>query len=231
VHFFLTECQFSKSDEAFVRAQFELATEVTDFYKKRDKDKDPELLCRKEFVEMFIRIGRVEYPELAVSKALARAYDEHVQLVIPIEACDNGRLFREQELWTCEVNNLLVANEAGLASVCALYSDPLTFECLEQMLMVDSRPRLVQQKQDLVRAAVLAKLPIACDFEPHSAQLTQFSRGEFYEVLARVVDIRSANTALGNVFLHKKVEAVLDQVLHNARLRGSRPGAQPWRRP
>jgi len=225
----LKECQFSKSDEAFIRAQFELATEVTDFYKKRDKDKDPELLCRKEFFEMFIRIGRAEYPELAVSRALERAYNEHIQPVIPSEACDNGRLFREQELWTSEVNNLLVANEAGLARVCALYCDPLTFECLEKMMMVDSRPRLVQNRQDLVRAAVLAKLPIDKDFEPHNAQLTQFSRGEFYEVLARVVDIRSANTALGNVFLHKKIEAVLDQVLHNARLRGNRTGAQPWR--
>jgi len=178
---------------------------------------------------MFIRIGRAEYPELAVSRALERAYNEHIQPVIPSEACDNGRLFREQELWTSEVNNLLVANEAGLARVCALYCDPLTFECLEKMMMVDSRPRLVQNRQDLVRAAVLAKLPIDKDFEPHNAQLTQFSRGEFYEVLARVVDIRSANTALGNVFLHKKIEAVLDQVLHNARLRGNRTGAQPWR--
>jgi hypothetical protein len=123
-----------------------LATEVTDFYKKRDKDKDPELLCRKEFFEMFIRIGRAEYPELTVSRALERAYAEHIQSVIPSEACENGRLFREQELWTSEVNNLLVANEAGLARVCALYCNPLTFECLEKMFMVDSRPRLVQHR-------------------------------------------------------------------------------------
>ena len=91
--------------------------------------------------------------------------------------------------------------------------------------MVDSRPRFVQHKRDLIRAAVLAKLPLACDFEPHNAQLTHFSKEEFYEVLARVVDIRSANTALGNVFLHKKIETVLDQVLNNANLGGCNTGA------
>ena len=80
---------------------------------------------------MLIRVSRAEYPALPAVGALEQAYREHIRAVIPAEVLDNGKVFREQELWTCEVNNLLVANEAGLDRVRQLYRDPLTFECLE----------------------------------------------------------------------------------------------------
>ena len=39
---------------------------------KRDHCKDPRLLCRKEFIEMFIRIGIIEYPGLKATESFEK---------------------------------------------------------------------------------------------------------------------------------------------------------------
>ena len=39
---------------------------------KRDQYKDARFLCRKEFIELFIRIGMIEYPDLRASESFEK---------------------------------------------------------------------------------------------------------------------------------------------------------------
>jgi len=65
--------------------------------------------------------------------------------------------FREQELWTTDVNNLFAVNLEAIRKVLSKFKRPLTFECIEKMLLHQSRPRILSDKKDLVKAAALSK--------------------------------------------------------------------------
>ena len=77
--------------------------------------------------------------------------------------------------------------------------------------MEDSTPRIIIDKSDLIKAAVLSKITVVRDFETNN--LLTYNETEFLEILARVVDIRSKGTTIENAAMHTKIEGILDQFI------------------
>jgi len=68
-----------------------------------------------------------------------------------------GQKWRENELWTKDVSDLLKVNEYLFNMVFAKYKQRMTFDCLIKIFMIDSRPRMAASKQDIIRAVAFSK--------------------------------------------------------------------------
>lgn len=74
-------------------------------------------LCRFEFFEMFLRIGILKLmsfdKKLKYSTAFQRIIEDYV-IPFSYKFTYQCHLFREQELWTIAVSDILEANQVGL---------------------------------------------------------------------------------------------------------------------
>ena len=51
------------------------------------------------------------------------------------------------------------------------------------------------------------------DYEIENAKMDQYSAAEFYEIMARVVDIQSRGTSEETLLMHHKLEKIMDQIV------------------
>lgn len=86
---------------------------------KRDHFKDSRFLCRKEFIELFIRIGMIEFPDLKATESFEKIL-QHIHRAN--EASDSWQDFRDDQLWTEECHNIFEANRHELHAVFLKYS-------------------------------------------------------------------------------------------------------------
>eukprot|EP00349_Pseudokeronopsis_sp_Brazil_P006027 CAMPEP_0202967230 /NCGR_PEP_ID=MMETSP1396-20130829/12024_1 /ASSEMBLY_ACC=CAM_ASM_000872 /TAXON_ID= /ORGANISM="Pseudokeronopsis sp., Strain Brazil" /LENGTH=291 /DNA_ID=CAMNT_0049692037 /DNA_START=293 /DNA_END=1165 /DNA_ORIENTATION=+ len=88
-------------------------------------DNPDKALCRFEFLEILVRIANSKYKE----PGLAANYSDALQKLLstnifPAVQPAPWQEWREQELWTIDVNDLLEANLEGLKKVFSYYFDP-----------------------------------------------------------------------------------------------------------
>ena len=60
---------------------------------------------------------------------------------------------------------------------------------IENIFMIDSWPRVVRMKSLLVKACVFAKKTTIRDWKQEAFKQDSYNEIEFYEILARVVDL------------------------------------------
>ena len=95
-----------------------------------------------------MRLSVIEYPDLGIPESCSHFLEVNVSHLLEK---DDFHAFREKELWTKEVNNLIIANIDGLQTTLKKYSESndskyfglLSFEDLESIFMLDSKPRIL----------------------------------------------------------------------------------------
>lgn len=95
-----------------------------------DANKNGKLLCRKEFLEFFILIARIECPtgdDKLLKTILKEFLEEVLNSKIPYDCFP---AYRENEIYCFDINNVLRANQLGLINVMKMYKKPLTFDCI-----------------------------------------------------------------------------------------------------
>lgn len=80
----------------------------------KDENKPDDLLCRKEFIELFIRLAVIEHPpNLSKKENVKASYEKFLEYnfknKIPLSY---GHKFRKDEVWTKEVNTIIQNNRA-----------------------------------------------------------------------------------------------------------------------
>ena len=99
-----------------------IATNVEIIANDENPDKE---LCRFELFEILLRLANVKYRESGIcpnfEKALEKILKENVFAHYKIHSWQE---FRDKELWTADVNDVLEANLEGLKKVYAYFFDP-----------------------------------------------------------------------------------------------------------
>ena len=100
--------------------------------------------------------------------------------------------FRERELWTKEVNDLLRINQSLIGTVLAMKKQglhPLSYEDIESIFVHEASPRIVSDEHILIQACAFSRQALIRDYhDADKVLMDQFTREQFYEILARVVD-------------------------------------------
>lgn len=100
-------------DQAFIAVNVEL--ESLDNNPDRD-------LCRYEFYEILVRMARTKYLDSKRESSLATATRRFLRdEVLTYGKLEPWQEFRDNQLWTLPVNDLLEANLEGLRSVGGLF--------------------------------------------------------------------------------------------------------------
>lgn len=82
-------------------------------------DENPDkALCRYEFLEIMVRLANSKFRETGITKTYAEGLQKLLEEnIYPNSKPHDWQEFRDKELWTIEVNDLLDANLEGLRKV------------------------------------------------------------------------------------------------------------------
>lgn len=178
----LSDCfyQFNvRIEEPRLRAIFDQALQasmgVATSATRREKahlstGKRPDLLCRKEFIEVLLRSAPFKYPDLPPVEAAQEFLLKNLLLWLP--PVSSLQDFRVNELWTESVHQVFLLNKDEIAKTLARYSAPLKYADLVRLLMDDSSPPIVDNEKDLIHAAVISKTMVAHDLGHESARMS-----------------------------------------------------------
>ena len=116
------------------------------------------VLQRKDFIEVILRILPFEFPKMTVPEGVERFLKEHVNVNIPK---DHGSVFRLNEIWTRDVSELLKSNRSLLRQVLKKYEwqehGTISYTNLVRMLMQDTASPIITKKEDLIKAIAFSK--------------------------------------------------------------------------
>lgn len=168
-------------------------------------------MCRKEFIELVARCAVIKHEDLPVLEAAEEFLQKNLLIWLP--SMSFIRDFRVNELWTKSVHEVFMLNRTEILRSLDCYSSPLKYSSLVQIFMEDSEPPIVDNEADLIQAAVLSKMAVVNDAGHEAVKMSQYSEVEFYEILARVVQAKCQNSMMEDMFLHLKIESILDQII------------------
>lgn len=197
--FLLGHCKAKRLTEEVIAKEFNKSTEILPASYKipRDKEKPKELLCRKEFLELLVRLGLYEHPDNQEVEALDLLLRQTILARLP--PASSIQDFRDNELFTKQVNDILEENRQAIINVLRLYNSGkphVRYQDLYNIFLLDSWPRIIKKKQTLVSAVALTKKAVVRDFQAEFGMLDRISDLEFFEILGRVVDLQSAGTVM-----------------------------------
>ena len=125
-----------------------IATNVETSEKMQD---NPEkALCRFEFFEILLRVASAKFKETGIvntyHEALEKLLKEHI---IPYAKPERWQAFRDEELWTLDVNDVFEANLEGLKKVYSFYWEPrkkyMTVADAMNLFMKDTSIQLIEK--------------------------------------------------------------------------------------
>jgi len=115
-HIYDKNVVFATIDRIFIATNVEL---------EKIDDNPDKALCRYEFLEILCRIANAKFKETGIcgshSESLKKLLDEHI---LPNANPSPWQEFRDEQLWTMEVNDTLEANLDGLKKVYGYYFEP-----------------------------------------------------------------------------------------------------------
>ena len=149
VRFLLGTCKAKKLTEEVIAEEFHKATEISPAGSKllRDREKPKELLCRKEFFEILLRLGPHEHPDNQEVEAFDLILRQTILSHLPPES--SIQEFRDNELFTKQVNDILEENKQAILNVLRLYNNGKPFvryQDLFNMFLLDSWPRIIKKE-------------------------------------------------------------------------------------
>jgi hypothetical protein len=158
------------------------------------EENDDNSLCRFEFLEIIARMAKQKYFERGVCKTVAESVEKLlVDFIIPnsIESME-WQLFRDNQLWTLEVDDFFKANQYGVDQLFKKFSTMQVRntkylskdDCVK--MMVDSGVPL--SEKNVVVAYALSKSTIANEMEQFD-KYNQMNMSEFHEFLGRAASL------------------------------------------
>ena len=167
---------------------------ATNFEEEDLEENDDNSLCRFEFLEIIARMAKQKYFERGVCKTVAESVEKLlVDFIIPnsIESME-WQLFRDNQLWTLEVDDLFKANQYGVDQLFKKFSTLQVRntkylskdDCVK--MMVDSGVPL--SEKNVVVAYALSKSTIANEMEQFD-KYNQMNMSEFHEFLGRAASL------------------------------------------
>lgn len=187
----------------------------------RDPQKPVDVLCRKEFFEVFTRLAAALFSNRPFVGAMKTLLYQNLLPQMPAEHCRDCYVdFRTYDLYSREVDAIFQSNQDEISRVLSRYGSKLTFNSIVSICMIDSEPPICTDLQVLVRAAAMAKMTVVKDYELEWGKMLIYTNSEFYELLARLVEIQSRGTMQEDYKLTDKLEQIIPQLLSIGHFKG-----------
>ncbi|CAI2385868.1 unnamed protein product [Moneuplotes crassus] len=207
-------CPMKEIDTIFITTNFE---EV-------DMEDNPDkLLCRYEFYEILVRIANQKYIKskalsslpMAVARLLTENIFENSEHVL------SGQLWREDYLWTINIDDLYKANLSSLKSIFVMFRKKRTnYWSLKDSLYVCRNELDINiEAKEVQLAFSLAKMTVVDEME-ESEKLDRLEFVEYLEFIARlgqIVFIKNSTMGLYDkiVYIMQKFLAIIPtEVIH-----------------
>lgn len=172
-------------------------------------------LCRFEFYEILVRVAHVKYKETGICSTYADALQMLLkENIFKYANPEPWQEFRDEELWTLDVNDIFEANIEGLKKVYSVYWEPrkkyMTYQDAQNLFMKDTPLNLIEK--EAIFCYGLSKMTVVTESDS-SWQYKQLKFVELLEMIGRVAHMKFKGTDMESLPLAKKIEFVLDQIL------------------
>ncbi len=159
-------------------------------------------LVRFEFFESLVRIAQQKYKE----QGAAATFRDALQMLLSENVMKYGapepwQAFRDEELWSLDVNDLIEANLPGLKKIYESFFSPvkkwMTMDDAILLCITDS-PTLALPEKDVCFAFAMSKMTVAKE-SANYINYQQMKFVEFLEFVGRLADLKfkgSADAAL-----------------------------------
>jgi len=180
-------------------------------------EKPANALCRFEFLEILCRLAQAKYKETGIcatyEESMNKLMEEHV---IPLAHPESWQEWRDEFLWTIEVNDVLEVNLEGCKKMYNFYKEPrknhMTMQDGLNFMMKDTGLQMIEK--DAIFCFGMCKMSVIIE-QDKMAQYKVLQFVEFLEMLGRIAQIKfKDNPEIHEGYtLAQKLEKVLDIVL------------------
>lgn len=171
---------------------------------------------RFEFIELLVRIAHEKFVRFDECKTYYEAFkkliDEHV---IPYGEPHQWQEYREQTIWTLDVNDVLLMNLDTLRTIYESYNHPSkNFMIMDDFIdLFMKKTELNLQERELIYSFGMSKMTIINENSEEGDRLyNRLLFVEFLEAIARVAEEHFHDSELKNLELHHKIEHILDEL-------------------
>lgn len=201
-------CTSHMIDSHFVAVNFEA----------EDQGENPDkALIRFEFIEILVRIARDKYLKSRIADNIVEAFEMLMDNnFLPGSNVDEWQTWRENELWTVEVNDILSTNKAGIEKVINFYTSQnsiqkfITFNDMVDLFQYRSDVNLVSR--DVAYTLGMSKQTVVLENEEDVKKYQYATLPEFMEMIGRVAVYKFKGSELENESLASKIEQILDDL-------------------
>ena len=198
-------------DRAFIAANVAVEGQ------KISDDNPANALSRFEFLEILVRLAQAKFKETGLcstfEESMTRLLDE---FIFPLANPEPWQEFRDELLWTLDVNDVLEANLEGLKKVYTHYHEPrkkfMTMGDAMGLMMRDTNLGLIDK--DAVYCFGMSKMSVILE-QDNMWQYKRMQFVEFLELMGRIAHKKYPDhpDSHENLSLAQKIEHVLDSVL------------------
>ena len=210
---FIRDCQCLDSnvvqttvDRLFIATNQEL---------EKSEENPANALERYEFLEFLARIAEKKFKEPKICatyvESLEKLLEEHI---FKLGDKEEWQEFRDNRLWTIDVNDVLEANQEHLTKIYQRYFAPrkkyMDMKDALHFMMKDSALNLIEK--DAIFCYGMSKMTVDKEHEKNDLY-HKLAPVEFLEMIGRIADIKFRHTTLGDEPLAKRIELVLDDII------------------
>lgn len=203
------KCVQSKIDMAFTAANVQIQ-------KIEGNDNNESSLCRFQFLEVVVRLGKAKYLDSGVEKTYAAAVEKLIlDQIIGQDVTEEWQGFRDKELWNMTIHDMLEPNIPGLRKVYETHYAPRKrFMNMDDVVdLMVRQTGLLQMEKDAIYCAGMSKMTYPQETNHQDAYYNSLKFVEFLELLGRVAHLKYSGPGCAGMALAQKLEPVLDAVL------------------
>ena len=175
---------------------------------------------RTEFIEALVRVAILKFKEhaafpgkISITTAFEKLISDKIK---PNIQPAPWQQFRDEELWTREVNLVFHDNSEGLHTLFDKYKDKqigrIPYLSAVELLCVDCSIKL--DKYDAIYCYAMSLSTCVDLFKAANYKLMHITYEEFLEMIARASDLHFQDTTSEGLALWEKIMLVLDELLH-----------------
>ena len=172
------KCPMSTIDRAFIAANVVLEGGA--------KGSDNHGLNRFQFLEILVRLSKAKFLETGLADKIAEALSMLVAQILKFEGRAEWQGFREQQLWTVAVNDLMEPNIPGLKLLYEKFfeSSKRFMDFKDADTLFHKQTGILGKDSDVTYCFALSKMTVVKESE--SAFYNRLSFAEFLEMVGRV---------------------------------------------
>lgn len=219
--------QLSSVDRTFVAAK---AANVELEEKIETTTNSDNSLCRFQFLEIVVRLGKCKYMETGIEKTFSKAAERVIkQNMKKFDETEEWQGFRDDVLWKIPVHDLLEPNIPGLRKVYESFFEPRKRymnmkDCVD---LFTNNTDLLPLDKDVQYCFGMSKMTYATETKNADAFYGNLKFVEFLEMLGRVAKCKYAPSAQNPEYAEMpfvtKLEYVLDEVLATQNIKRKDP--------